>query len=139
MTRSADFFVDMAKGYEAYDKATDAWKAAQASKAGIQAIKTAKTAIKVGKLGVTAASNVVPIVGPIVTTIILDVALNSIIGAVTDYFTYRNTINIYPLTKNGSPFCVSTKGAKYLIPGSMSTPYQNDDVEFEDETDELEV
>ena len=139
VTRSADFFVDMAKGYEAYDKATDAWKAAQASKAGIQAIKTAKTAIKVGKLGVTAASNVVPIVGPIVTTIILDVALNSIIGAVTDYFTYRNTINIYPLTKNGSPFCVSTKGAKYLIPGSMSTPYQNDDVEFEDETDELEV
>ena len=137
VTRTADFFTDAVKGYEAYDKATDLWKTAQASKAGIQAVKTAKTAIQVGKLGIKAASNVVPIVGPIVTTIILDVALNSVIEAVSDYFTYKNSINVYPLIKNGNPFCVSSKGAKCLIPGAMSTPYENDDVDFEDE--ELEI
>lgn len=139
VTRTADFFKEAAQGYEAFDKATDLWKATQASKAGVQAAQTVKNAIKIGKAGLKTASNAVPIVGPIVTSIVIDVALNGIIESISDYFTYKNCINVYPLVKKGNPFCVSTRGAKYLIPGATSTPYGNDDVEFEEEADEIEV
>ena len=139
VTKSADFFVGIAKSYEAYDKATDLWKVAQGSKAGIQAAKAIKTSVSIGKAGALVASNVVPVVGPIITSIVIDVALNGIIEAVSNYFAYKNCISIYPLVKSGHPFSVSTRGAKYLIPGATSTPYGNNDTEEESDSEEIEV
>lgn len=105
-------------------------------KTTLSAIKASRAITKVasaGKGAILLASNAVPIVGPIVVGILTDVAINAVCEWVQDWIGYRNCISIVPLYKEGSPFCVGTKGAESLIIGGTSTPLTNQSFDYEEE------
>lgn len=129
VSQTKSFYNYVHTSYEALDSIKDIKDTVKAVKASTAVVKT----LNMGKNALVLASNVVPIVGPIVIGILSDIAINVLCEFVMDWVGYRNCISIVPLYKQGSPFCVGTKGAQNLIYGGTSSPITNDSFDYEEE------
>lgn len=115
---------DTIKNIETIAKASEAIKKTANIVKLTKGAKTLGTVINSVKVGATTASNeVVPIVGPIVTWIITTIIFDHILESVIDFFSYDNCIGIRPLYYKNKPLVTGIKGSKDLIDGWSDTSF----------------
>lgn len=138
--KSGSFMLGEAKAFNSAKNLFSTSAAGIKLKKGVNTVKNVKafkTAFAAGKTAVLAASNTVaPIIGPLVVSVVTQIAVNTVLDAILDYLAYKNCVKIIPVYKNGRPFCIATTGAQHLILGSSSNAIENSDVDYDVEDDE---
>lgn len=142
--KSGTFMVGETKAFNAAKTLFNSSSATIKLKNGVNTVKNAKafqTALTTGKAAVIAATNTVaPIIGPLVVSVVAQVAVNTVLEAVIDYLAYKNCVKVVPVYKNGRPFCISVTGAQHLILGASSNAIENSDVDYDiEDAEEIDV
>lgn len=138
--KSGAFMVGETQAFTAAKNLFDSSSAVIKLKKGVNTVKNIKTfqaALTTGKAAVVAATNTVaPIIGPLVVSVVTQIAVNTVLEAVIDYLEYKNCVKLLPVYKSGRPFCISTTGAQHLILGASSNAIVNNDVDYDIEDSE---
>lgn len=137
-----DEVIDFVKTGNAIDKMKEIAVGAKNVITGVDKLKDFKTLKDIGssvKMAFTASGSVYPVVGNIVGYIVSSIIMDWMLNTIIDEFMYNNSINVYPLVHKDKPLIAGAKGHSKLIPGcgESAIDLKSDSIDFNKQVWEL--